>query len=451
MPKFLNFYILLISFFCQRSIAQENEGIAHSNVSSLTRSYLLSEHYHKCYGSKGLKDLKDSLPIEVKSSIYEDMNMYIDIVNQVNFLTPLVSKSVTNKPLRPEDQQALLSLLENYVTFAKQKTHDVSYWYQLLHASACASHGPHSERIKDLACMSDGSIVLGYLDGMIYILDAKNGQIKKRLLGHSGTLTCVSVMPNNNKIVSGSGDKIVRVWDYHTGQNTMELKGHTERVSSAEPLTSDVLASSGSDHTIRLWNLNSGDQKGVLIGHDDQVLSLACMDNGNSIVSGSVNKQIRLWDVQTMQTKAQLNGHDKVVESIKILSNGRIVSGGHDQICVWDDRAQNPLIKKIKIHANSVGKMAVLAEDNVAFGWTKLEILNLNNDAQMLCPIGYLHKGRHKMSVSTLPDGSLAAGFDNGCVSIWDLEFVSKMNNVKEFDDFIPLLDHQPSFYSTVN
>ena len=38
--------------------------------------------------------------------------------------------------------------------------------------------------------------------------------------------------PDGKRIVSGSRDKTVKVWDAATGQETLTLKGHTGSVSS---------------------------------------------------------------------------------------------------------------------------------------------------------------------------------------------------------------------------
>ena len=38
--------------------------------------------------------------------------------------------------------------------------------------------------------------------------------------------------PDGKRIVTGSGDKTVKVWDAGTGQETLTLKGHTGMVSS---------------------------------------------------------------------------------------------------------------------------------------------------------------------------------------------------------------------------
>ena len=44
------------------------------------------------------------------------------------------------------------------------------------------------------------------------------GQVLKVLDGHTDAVNAVAISTDGGKIVSGSGDKIVRVWSVETGQ-----------------------------------------------------------------------------------------------------------------------------------------------------------------------------------------------------------------------------------------
>ena len=45
-------------------------------------------------------------------------------------------------------------------------------------------------------------------------------------IGHTGPVSSVAFSPDGRRIVSGSGDKTLKVWDAATGQETLTLKGH---------------------------------------------------------------------------------------------------------------------------------------------------------------------------------------------------------------------------------
>ena len=80
-----------------------------------------------------------------------------------------------------------------------------------------------------------------------------------QLQGHDNVIASVAFSPDGSKIVSGSWDCTIRVWDASTGVQVLP----------------------------------------ALQGHDDYIRSVAFSPDGSKIVSGSWNKTIRVWDAST--------------------------------------------------------------------------------------------------------------------------------------------------------
>ena len=63
---------------------------------------------------------------------------------------------------------------------------------------------------------------------------------------------CIAVSPDGSRIVSGSWDHSVRVWDAMTGEQLRELQGHTDTVTSvAFSLDGNRIISGSWDHGVR--------------------------------------------------------------------------------------------------------------------------------------------------------------------------------------------------------
>src|SRR5712672_317494 len=96
--------------------------------------------------------------------------------------------------------------------------------------------------------------------------------------GHSQRVRSVGFSPDGSRIVSGSEDSTIRLWDAETGNAIGKpLEGHTHYVSSVafSPDGSRIVSGSW-DNTIRLWDAGTGDSIGdQLEGHSGSVISIA--------------------------------------------------------------------------------------------------------------------------------------------------------------------------------
>ena len=109
---------------------------------------------------------------------------------------------------------------------------------------------------------------------------------------HVGTVYCVEFNQSGDRIVSGSIDKTVKVWNARTGN--LEWTGnHDNYVRRCHfSLNGDKVVSASGDKTLKVWNAASGNL--LWLATDEDVVSDANFSpDGNKVISGG--RYLTLW------------------------------------------------------------------------------------------------------------------------------------------------------------
>jgi WD40 repeat protein len=79
------------------------------------------------------------------------------------------------------------------------------------------------------------------------------------LMEHQESLRSMKFTPDNRRLVTGSKDSTVRVWDVARQSELYRLEGHTDDVDALAVAENGLRAVTGSrDRTIRLWDIQKG-------------------------------------------------------------------------------------------------------------------------------------------------------------------------------------------------
>lgn len=134
------------------------------------------------------------------------------------------------------------------------------------------SFAGHGNNVVTSLQFDDDKIISGSDDQSINVYDTSTGQLRKRLEGHEGGVWALQYV--GNTLVSGSTDRSVRVWDIETGTCTHVFSGHSSTIRclqiilpvntnpdpNQEPVYTPpfpVVITGSRDTTLRVWKLPS--------------------------------------------------------------------------------------------------------------------------------------------------------------------------------------------------
>ncbi|VTZ67291.1 coatomer subunit beta, putative [Plasmodium chabaudi chabaudi] len=109
------------------------------------------------------------------------------------------------------------------------------------------------------------------------------------LTGHTKGVNCIdySSSGETSYIISGSDDKTIRVWDYHTKQCIQVLSGHTQNVSCLIYHSNlPIIISSSEDCNVKIWNSSMYKLESTLNYNMDKCWSICAKKTKNDLCIG---------------------------------------------------------------------------------------------------------------------------------------------------------------------
>ncbi|KIJ26367.1 hypothetical protein M422DRAFT_272569 [Sphaerobolus stellatus SS14] len=259
-------------------------------------------------------------------------------------------------------------------------------------------------------------------------LEGKWPAMELTLTGHQAGINSVSFSPDREKVVSGSSDQTIRIWNAHTGELVSgPFQGHTGRVSSvAFSPDGERVVSGSDDQTIRIWNARTGEHVcGPFQGHTDSVRSIAFSPDGERVVSGSSDQTIRIWNSHTGElVTGPFQGHTDWVGSVAFSPDGeRVVSGSSDQtIQIWNACTGELVSGPFQGHTGWVRSVVFSPDgERVVSGSSDQTIRIWNSHTGELVSGPFQGHTGWVSSVAFSPDGeSVVSGSSDQTIRIWN-------------------------------
>ncbi|KAL4074753.1 WD40-repeat-containing domain protein [Scleroderma yunnanense] len=297
----------------------------------------------------------------------------------------------------------------------------------------------HTSTVTTVAFSPDGTrIVSGSDDHTIRLWDAETGlTVGSSLEGHTERVYEVMFSPDGKCVVSGSCDSTIRIWDVEKGLQVGEpLQGHTEWVITvAYSPNGRYIASGSRDTAIIIWDAETGQKIGdALLGHTGWVYSVCFSPDGKRIVSGGDDNLIRIWDVETgLQECAPLEGHVAPIFSVVFSPGGQLIASGSvdSTIRLWDSETGAQVRNIFEGHNGSVYSIAFSPDGKRILSSSDDQTVRMW-DVKTGVQVGNAIEGHSEcvLTIAWSPDGKriVSGGADN-TIRVWDAETRSAPRN----------------------
>jgi uncharacterized protein (TIGR03067 family) len=257
----------------------------------------------------------------------------------------------------------------------------------------------HEGAVYAVAVSPDGKTLAAGFENGIELWDAENRERRPLPPMFPGVrINSITFAPDSQTIAAAGKPAIVYLWDPLTGKEKGTLKGHTGEIESIhfhpDGLT---LASGGHDGKVKLWDLRTHEARSTLQAtRDNWVCSVAFRGDGKVLAVGLTNQTVKLFDPATTKEPKDLLHPDDPGAEVAFPLGGEVLVTGHKagMIRLWE--VPPPFVPKAKPPQGV--RLAVEPKAKFDAGKRDLLCVALSKDEK-----------------------TLAAGFEDGSVMVWDV------------------------------
>jgi WD40 repeat protein len=224
--------------------------------------------------------------------------------------------------------------------------------------------GPMIGNITGLAISPDGKTLfaadgLPGVGGFVHRLDVDKRAITATWRAHEDVIYSLTLSAKGDQLLSGSADKMARIWSAAEGKLLNSFEGHTNHVLAAV-FNKDAtqIATAGADKEVKVWDVKTRNQE-IKLGDKKSVYSaLAWTSDGKALIAVTDNGKGSIFtDLKAHRgTESSETGKEKKMAAVSQMlycltaaGSGQMFFAGSDDgvVQVWD--RNGILLEKLQV------------------------------------------------------------------------------------------------------
>jgi len=136
-------------------------------------------------------------------------------------------------------------------------------------------------------------------DHTVRVWGAQSGRVKHILTGHTGKALSARFTADSQKIISGSHDRTLKLWDLTKGYCVRTIFCYSSCNSTAVAKDGRMITSAHLDNNVRFWDVKNGECVHEADVHSGQVTSVDVSPDGEYVLSNSRDNTLELLDIRS--------------------------------------------------------------------------------------------------------------------------------------------------------
>lgn len=183
-------------------------------------------------------------------------------------------------------------------------------------------------------------IISASWDGTVKMWNVETGECLATLECKIGGITSINTFDNDTKLIVGSAQGLVSLWDLQTKTIIGEIYEQTAVTVSAVGVWEDQskFFAASFDGTVYIWNLGTKRCEKKLRKHTKRIVDAVMYDSDTRLITVSEDKLGLIWDLEQGTLLRTLEGHSAPVQVVIVYGESqRAITGSTDgQIIAWD-------------------------------------------------------------------------------------------------------------------